>query len=95
MQWVAEHINVVCVCMLDEVVGVVGIVAINKEQTALTICFSAGLVIKLLDPFDTNFTISVPLFLVAKSRKCVLANRFCDIRETYEAFKGFSCFQLA
>lgn len=67
----------VCACILDEVVGVVGVVAINKEQSALTVCFSAGLVIKLLDPFNTDFAINVSLFLVPKSM-CVLANHYCN-----------------
>lgn len=67
---------------------------IYKEELPFAINFGASLLIKYLDPLNTDFTCSPPFFCVADSGMPMLEINNLTKPMPYEAFAGLFLFQF-
>jgi hypothetical protein len=45
--------------VFQEAASIMGVMAIDEKQASTTICLVSGLAVKILNPLNSNFTISV------------------------------------
>jgi len=53
---------------------VVGVMSINEKKMMVSNCLLMCLFIKVFDPFNANFAICIPFFLVAKPNSTLTEN---------------------